>query len=96
MQKFIVAAAMAAGLVAGPSASKAAPLGPIPQAPQASVIEVRDLCGVGWRRDLFGYCRPNIAYGPYYAPQLYYAPEPYPTRCWWTAEPYGGRRVCAW
>jgi hypothetical protein len=90
MQKLVLAAALAAGLVTAASAAQADPLTSVPQDPEGRVIEVRNLCGIGWHRGPYGYCRPNYVHGPYYAPR------PYPARCWWVAGPYGARRICAW
>lgn len=91
MQKLVMAAAMAAGLATA-SAAQAEPLTSVPQDPEARIIEVANLCGVGWHRGPYGYCRPNYVYAPYVA----YVPAPHPVRCWWAAGPYGARRVCAW
>lgn len=93
MQKLVLAVATAAGLVVTTASAQAAPsVISIPQDPEARVIEVRNLCGLGWHRGPYGYCRPNYVHGPYVA----YAPRAYPPRCWWVAGPYGARRVCAW
>ena len=71
---------------------------PLPSQPtpvQSDVLRVSGGCGLGWHRGPYGGCRPN-GYG-YYGPYAAYTyPGYYPGRCWWTATPYGARRMCAW
>ncbi len=91
MKPFLAAASFAAVLAAG-SAAQAFPLPPQPALAQSDVLRVSGGCGLGWHRGPYGACRPNGAfygYGPY-------AAYTYPGRCWWTATPYGARRVCTW
>jgi hypothetical protein len=89
MKPFLTAAALAVALAAG-SAAQAFPLPSRPAPAQSDVLHVSGGCGLGWHRGPYGGCRPNgYVYGPY-------AAYPYPGRCWWTATPYGARRVCAW
>lgn len=95
MRKLVLLAAIAAALVSTAAAAQTVPQSSGRQDADATVIEVRGLCGLGWHRGPWGGCRPNgpaYVYGPYVA----YAPPPYPPRCWWVGTAYGPRRVCGW
>jgi hypothetical protein len=56
------------------------------------IIEVRQLCGLGWHRGPWGGCRPN-GYRYAYRPYAYAAPY---AGCWWRPSPWGPARVCNW
>jgi hypothetical protein len=89
MRKLLWSAAIALAITATASAAQASPAAPQIENPNDNIVKVRDLCGLGWHRGPYGYCRPNgTGYGPY--------PVYGPPRCWWVGTPYGTRRVCAW
>jgi hypothetical protein len=96
MRQFFSAAAFA---IAATTAGSAALAFPVPSQPRlaSSVIEVQDLCGLGWHQGPDGMCYLNgfpSAYRPYAAdasPYYHHA-----GRCWRTDSVYGARRVCVW
>jgi len=93
MHKLLLSASVAAGVALTTSAVRAFPASQI-GSPAGDVVQVRDLCGPGWHRGLYGECRPNgtgYAYGPY---ALYEPPRE--VRCWWEPKINGVRRVCTW
>jgi hypothetical protein len=94
MQKFFLSAALAAGVMATASGAQAFPASSTLQRPDGEVIQVRNLCGLGWHRGPYGVCRRNGV--PYYGPYAYAPPPPYPGRCWWIETAYGPRRMCSW
>ena len=63
----------ALGLAASAITASAAPISPLPAAPQATnIIEVAGGCGWGFHPNRWGHCRPNHGY---YRPHAYYRPH---------------------
>ncbi len=94
MKKLLSSAAFAAAVTLAGATAQAFPA-LTPSGP-AAVIQVRNLCGLGWHRGPYGLCHPNGVYPYVYGPYGAYAQPYYAGRCWWTETAYGPRRVCTW